>query len=121
LLEVLPAGEVSPLSGELMATEAFQRLFTRLRERAEVILVDSPPLIGAGDALALSALVDAILVVCRYSTVRRPSLVELRRVLDHCPAHAAGFVLTESAAESGNGQDADAPIAREGERRPARV
>jgi Mrp family chromosome partitioning ATPase len=118
---VLPAGEVSPLAGELVATAAFQRLFALLRESADVILVDSPPLLGAGDALALSALVDGVVVVNRYSKLRRPALLELRRVLDRCPARPIGFVLTESEAETSHGEAAEIPVIREGERRPARV
>ena len=121
VLEVLPAGEVSPLAGELVATESFQRLFTLLRGSADVILVDSPPLLGAGDALALSALVDTIVIVTRYSRLRRPSLLELRRVLDRCPTRPAGFVLTESEAENDHGYAPDAPVTDDGERRPARV
>jgi polysaccharide biosynthesis transport protein len=92
-----------------------------LRERADVILVDSPPLLGEGDALALSALVDAIVVVTRYPRLRRPTLVELRRVLDRSPARLVGFVLTESAPDTGHGEAAESPITREGERSPARV
>jgi succinoglycan biosynthesis transport protein ExoP len=120
VLEVLPAGEVSPLAGDLVATEAFQRLVTHLRGSADVILVDSPPLLGAGDALAVSALVDSIVVVTRYSRLRRPSLLELRRVLDRSPARSVGFVLTELDAENQDHPD-DVPVTHEPERRPAPV
>jgi polysaccharide biosynthesis transport protein len=120
VLELLPAGELPPLAGDLVATDAFQRLFAVLRGSADVILVDSPPLLGGGDGLAVSALVDAIVVVTRYSRLRRPSLLYLRRVLDRCPARSVGFVLTELEAENQD-QSADVLVAHEPERRPARV
>ena len=38
--------------------------------------------------------VDGMLVVVRASTIRRPVLTELQRVLAACPAAKLGFVLT---------------------------
>jgi Mrp family chromosome partitioning ATPase len=121
LLEVLPAGEVSPLAGELAATAAFERLFALLRGRADVVLVDAPPLLGSGDGLALSSHADAIVVVIRYPRLRRPSLLELRRVLQHSPARAVGFVLTESAPDAGPGDPAGTPVPDDRDRTPIRA
>jgi polysaccharide biosynthesis transport protein len=67
-----------------------------LSERAEIVLVDAPPLLVAGDAMALTAHVDGIVVVTRANLIRAATLDELRRVLDVAPAAKLGFILTGS-------------------------
>jgi polysaccharide biosynthesis transport protein len=93
LLEVLPAGRIPPNPGEFIESQALRSIFGELRRRAEVVLVDTPPILGVGDTMALTATVDALFVVSRLST-RRPALNELKRVLDSCPAPVLGFVAT---------------------------
>src|SRR5206468_234041 len=80
-----------------------------------------------GDAVALSATVDALIVIARIDVVRRPMLEELRRILDATPVRVLGFVLTGTAEESGYGgyyrhsyaPRPDAPVEGEDELPPA--
>ena len=103
LLEVLPSGPIPPDAGEFVATHAVGVTLSQLRERSEVIIVDAPPLLGLGDAMALTSKVDGILLVTRLKTLRRHALNELRRVLDNAPASALGFVITNAETEKGYG------------------
>jgi Mrp family chromosome partitioning ATPase len=95
-LKVLTSGPTPPDPDEFQATLAFEWILHEIRSTSDLVLIDAPPLLGFGDAVALTAKVDAILLVTRWSVVRRPSLVELRRVLAGCPAETLGFVLTEA-------------------------
>jgi Mrp family chromosome partitioning ATPase len=92
-LEVLGAGTLPPNAGEFVGTRAVSDLLDELRERADVVLVDAPPLLEVGDAATLSAVVDGLLVITRVDALRRPMLRELRRRLDACPAPTLGFVI----------------------------
>lgn len=102
-LDVLPAGLIPPDPGEFVNTHALTELLSELRERADVVIIDTPPLLSVGDTLVLSAHVDAMIVVARLSLIRRPTITELRRVLDNCPASKLGFVLTAADLEEGYG------------------
>jgi tyrosine-protein kinase len=93
VLEVLPPGPLPPDPGEFIATSALREILASLAERADIVLVDAPPLLGIGDALVLSGKVDALVLVARLNAVQRPMLVELRRVLDSSPAVLLGFAL----------------------------
>lgn len=93
-LEVLPCGVLPPNPGEFVSSKALAAIIDRLRERADMLLLDVPPLVPVGDAIPLSSLVDAILVVSRVNFVHRGALAELRRLLDIAPARKLGFVLT---------------------------
>lgn len=101
ILEVLPAGSVSPDAGEFIGTQALGEILQGLRQRADLILVDTPAMLRVGDAMAVSSQVEALLVVVRHKAIRRPILKELRRVLDACPAPKLGFVVTHADNELG--------------------
>lgn len=90
MLEVLPAGPLPARLDDVLAKNILAGILDALRQRADVVLVDSTPLL-AGDAIATSAAVDAILIVARIN-VRRPILRELRRILDSIPTPKLGFV-----------------------------
>jgi tyrosine-protein kinase len=101
MLEVLPSGPLPPAPGEFVAKPALRELLVGLRERADVVLVDAPPVLHVGDATALSTLVDGILVLTRMRVVRRHMLHELARQLAGVPTPVLGFVV--SGAEGGTG------------------
>ncbi len=99
-LELLPAGTVPLDPGELVASDELADLLAKLRERADLVLVDTPPLLQVGDAMTVSAKVDALVVVTRLNELRRPSLAGLKRLLDAAPAAKLGFVVTGAGAET---------------------
>ncbi len=103
ILEVLPAGPIPPDPGEFSGSHAVENVLEELRARADFVLVDAPPILHVGDAMALSARVDGLIVVGRLKVVRRPMLAELRRVLAVAPATKLGVVVTGAQAEEGYG------------------
>ena len=103
LLHVLAAGPVPPDPGEFVETTAIARLFAELANRAQILIVDTPPLLSVGDALTLSSRLDAMLLVTRLERLRRPMLRELGRALEVTPAAKLGFVVTGAEADEGYG------------------
>lgn len=100
LLEVVPAGLVLPSDpGEFVQSAALNTLLERLRERADIVLIDAPPLLVVGDAMALAPRVDALLTVARIGVIRRPALQELARALDVTPVPKLGLIVTGSPSE----------------------
>jgi Mrp family chromosome partitioning ATPase/capsular polysaccharide biosynthesis protein len=98
-LSVLPTGPIPPDPGEFVGTAQLTAILEQLRELADVVLIDAPPLFHVGDGLTLSAKVDAVVVVTRMEVVRKPMLSELRRLLDNMPANKLGFVVTGAESE----------------------
>jgi Mrp family chromosome partitioning ATPase len=98
-LRVLTAGPVSPDLRELLVSPVVAELLEQLHGKADTLLVDAPPIVPVGDAQALASHVDALLVVVKFSFVRRRLLNELRRTLEMSPAPPLGFVLIESEGE----------------------
>ena len=101
VLDVVSAGPIPPDGGDFIGTEPVGEILGRLRELYDVVLIDAPPLLRVGDGIALSARVDALIVVTRLNVLRRPMLNELRRVLATLPAQQLGFVLTGADLDDG--------------------
>jgi Mrp family chromosome partitioning ATPase len=101
-LGVVPLGTLPAHAGDLAITAGIEQVFERLENEADIVLVDSPPLLRVGDALALTSHVDALLLVANLGVTRPPMLEELRRLLADCPVPKLGFVLTGSDLEAGH-------------------
>jgi capsular exopolysaccharide synthesis family protein len=98
-LHVLPSGPTPIDSGEFVGTRAVAELVSDLAERADLVILDAPPLLPVGDARTLTTLADALLVVTNLDLLRRPMLHELSRVLAAIPTRVLGFVATGTTAD----------------------
>lgn len=90
-------GVLPPNPGEFIASRAFTAVLGYLKEVADVVIVDSPPLLSVGDAIALMTQVDAVLLVTRLTAARRSMVDELKRVLDSSRAACLGVAVTDVA------------------------
>jgi tyrosine-protein kinase len=93
-LRLLRSGGLPPDPGELVASDHAERLIQSLRNKADLVYIDCPPMLVAGDALAISRYCDAIVCVTRLSRTKRSSLNDLARALAGTPARVAGLVIT---------------------------
>ena len=104
-LEVLPTGPHPPGPGEFIGSPTLSRLLSQLRERADFVIIDAPPLLAGSDGPILSGKVDGIVVVSKLDAARRGPLDELRRLLRTATAVKLGFVLTNAKRPDGYGYD----------------
>jgi capsular exopolysaccharide synthesis family protein len=64
-LRLLPAGPASPQAPQLLGSAAFAGLVARLRDDADLVILDSPSLLAVVDAALLTEHADATLLVAR--------------------------------------------------------
>lgn len=93
-LLVLGAGTEPPDPSEFVSSPRVSALLEQLRQRNSLVLIDAPPLLQVGDAMALVPNVDAMLMVARLKVVSRPMIREVNRILEAAPAPTLGFVAT---------------------------
>ncbi|MBE0591031.1 MAG: CpsD/CapB family tyrosine-protein kinase, partial [Gemmatimonadales bacterium] len=92
-LHFLGGGTRLPGAPELLGSEAMVTLVAQLRQRYEVVIVDSPPL-GAGvDAYALGTVTGAIVLVIRTGRTDRAEAEAKLDVLDRLPVRVLGAIL----------------------------
>jgi polysaccharide biosynthesis transport protein len=94
LLEVLPAGAPPDDPADLLDTRTMTELLAELRSRADVVLVDVPPILPVTDAMLVGTKVDGVVAVARSRLASRPHMVALARALESCAAPVLGFLFT---------------------------
>ena len=98
-LRVLAAGMSPEDPGEFVSGPRLGDLLDELSDAYDMVLIDTPPLLPVGDAMALSAKVDAMVVVTNLTLLKRPIVEELARALSTCPTVKLGFVVTGAEAD----------------------
>jgi capsular exopolysaccharide synthesis family protein len=71
---VLPSGPLPPNPSELLGSARMQEILDGLRERFDVVLMDSPPALVVTDASVLGMLADGLLIVARAGKTRTGEL-----------------------------------------------
>jgi non-specific protein-tyrosine kinase len=93
-LRILTSGPLPPNPGEVIASHSVADVLASLAATdAEYVLIDTPPLLGFGDAGTLAALVDGVIMTVNVGKVRRPILEEGREVLESLPCRKIGLVV----------------------------
>ena len=63
------------------------------KERFDIILFDSPPILGVSDGSILSTLVDASIIVVRHRYFPRSMLLWIKKTIENIEVHLLGAVL----------------------------
>ncbi len=80
-LVLLPAGSIPPNPAELLASAQAHALWAELRSMADLVIIDTPPLLRVADGMEVAAHVDAVIVVARYGVTRTHELESVARRL----------------------------------------
>lgn len=80
-LRILPAGQPTANPADLLAQPALADVIAALREEAELVIVDTPPLLAVSDPLLLAEHADATLLVTALDRTRRGDLQRAAELL----------------------------------------
>jgi len=92
-LRILASGPLAPNPSELLGSMRAAELFGELRGRADIVLVDSPPVLPVTDAALLGAHVDACLLTAVPGSSTAKELVRSLAILERVDVRILGFVL----------------------------
>ncbi len=95
-LMLLPSGPSPPNPAELLGSPELGKLLVALRERAEVVVLDSPPVLAVTDALVLTAQADGVLFVVSENRTSRGAAQRALRQLESGLAPVLGVVVNRS-------------------------
>lgn len=90
----LPAGPVPPNPQALLARPSMTYMLEEARARADVVLMDLPPIGTVNDPVTVANLVDGVVVVARLNQTTRDSARRALRVLRNTDAQMLGVVVT---------------------------
>ncbi len=94
-MSILPSGPIPPSPTELISTPRMEAILREAAGIYDVVVIDSPPILGLADAPTLSALVDGVIFVVEADRSRRGALkMALRRLRSMRPI-LLGAILTK--------------------------
>lgn len=112
-LDVLPSGPIPGNPAELLETAAFGRLLDDVRDRYDVVIVDTPPVLPVADPLIVARQIDAVIVVGRVGTTTRTEVHGAIAQLARGDTNIVGVVLNEVEPRPDRYQDAAYYVYRE--------
>jgi len=92
-LDILPSGKIPPNPSEMLSSIAMTTLIEKLKERYDIIILDSAPLKAVTDAQILSTKVDGTILVIRAQRTNKESVIEAKNLLTKVGANIIGAVL----------------------------
>jgi capsular exopolysaccharide synthesis family protein len=99
-LDVLTSGPLPPNPAELLGSRRMRTLSEQLRQRADLVLLDAPPLVPVTDGAVLAPLADGVLLVLVAGRSRRDQATRAKEILSKVGVTLVGVVLTEVAPDA---------------------
>ena len=96
-VSIIPSGPLPPNPAELLGTTKFVKMLESLKERFDVIVIDSPPNIAVTDANIIASRVDGVVLVCNTETVKPEMAKKSKGLLQNAKANILGVVLNRMA------------------------
>lgn len=81
-------------AADILASNRFRALIASLKERYDLVILDTPPVLVVTDARIVASLADAVIYAVRWDDTPRGAVLEGLRELTSVNAPVAGVVLT---------------------------
>ena len=92
-VRLVPSGPIPPNPGELMSSDWMGEVLREARRSADVVLVDTPPILAASDASHLLPQVDGVIVVTRSGRASAEIAQRTTEMLQRLGGTILGLVL----------------------------
>ena len=92
-LAAIPTGPLPPNPADLLSSNRLSDAITELRKSFKFIVIDSPPVMAATDAVILSVQTDGVLLVVRSGETPKEAFTRTRDLLVKVKCHLLGVVL----------------------------
>ena len=95
-LQLMPSGPLPPNPADVLGSGKMEQAIAAFRERADVILFDTPPVVAVTDAAVLGKKVDGVLLVVTAGRTRREDARRAKELLERVQVRIVGAVLNEA-------------------------
>ncbi|MFI6133516.1 polysaccharide biosynthesis tyrosine autokinase [Micromonospora sp. NPDC051141] len=92
-LLVLPSGATPPNPSELLGSKAMADLLVALRESADIVIIDTAPLLAVTDGVVVAVQADGALLVTQQGRTSRGQVAAAARALSSVSVRLLGCVL----------------------------
>jgi succinoglycan biosynthesis transport protein ExoP len=92
-LAAIPTGPLPPNPADLLSSHKLAEAIAELRKKYKFVVIDSPPIMAATDAVILSVQTDGVLLVVRSGETPKEAFTRTRDLLLSVKCHILGVVL----------------------------
>ncbi|MGH2518404.1 MAG: CpsD/CapB family tyrosine-protein kinase [Chloroflexota bacterium] len=101
-VDVLTSGPLPPNPAEILGSKRMAQVVRELRDAADYVLFDTPPVLAVTDAAVLATRVDGAILVLSAGKARREAAKRAKRTLEELPTRFLGVVINNVKASGGN-------------------
>ena len=94
-LSLLPSGTLPPNPTEVLGSERMLFLLSNLKKRFDLLIIDSPPVIPASDALLIAPQADGVLLLVKPGQVNRNMISNVVEQMRSAQANIVGVILNQ--------------------------
>jgi capsular exopolysaccharide synthesis family protein len=98
-LRLLTSGPLPPRPADILGSRRMDAVIARLRDEADIVLFDTPPVVAVTDAAVLATRMDGVLLVFQAGTTSRERARQARQILEKVKANIVGVVLNNAEVE----------------------
>lgn len=95
LIDFMPRGQQSPNPTSLLMADQFHYLLEKLKAQYDYIVIDSPPILAASDAMVLAQHADKVLIVTKFNHSVEGQLVYAVKQMNKANVKVDGIILND--------------------------
>ncbi|HZY40753.1 MAG TPA: CpsD/CapB family tyrosine-protein kinase [Anaerolineae bacterium] len=99
-LQVLTSGPLPPNPAEVLGSQRMLEVIAALKQRADIVLFDAPPVIAVTDAMVLGTRVDGVVLVIDAGSTRREHARRAKEQLEKLNIRIVGAVLNGASVDN---------------------
>jgi capsular exopolysaccharide synthesis family protein len=92
-LYFMPSGILPADAAGILNSRRMSELIQDVEQRFDLVLVDSPPILGVSDASVLASEVDLTMIVIQHRKLPRNMLMRVKQAVENVGGHVIGVVL----------------------------
>ncbi|MFD2255293.1 GumC family protein [Luteolibacter algae] len=92
-LYFMPSGILPADAAGILNSRRMSELIQDVKQRFDLVLVDSPPILGVSDASVLASEADLTMIVVQHRKLPRNMLIRVKQAVENVGGHVIGVVL----------------------------
>lgn len=92
-LYFMPSGILPADAAGILNSRRMSELIQDVKQRFDLVLVDSPPILGVSDAAVLASEVDLTMLIVQHRKLPRNMLMRVKQAVENVGGHVIGVVL----------------------------
>jgi len=95
-LDVITSGPTPPNPSELVGSKALANIILKLKEKYDLIVIDTPPVLAITDSQLIASYCDGVVLVAESGKVKRTALLHAKERLQVVNARILGVVINNA-------------------------